>query len=83
MPVKNLLVVKEKYCFLNISAISEIRTSNSKVYAKCDTFSAKELLSNEVVIKKIIAALEVTVKVLEKKIQNLKNIKEQKGKNVR
>jgi len=31
----------------------------------------------------MIAALEDTVNVLEKKVQNLKNIKEQKGKNAR
>lgn len=72
MSFNNLFVVKEKYNFLNNSAINEIRTSNSKVHAKVDKFSAKELLLNEAVIKKMIAALEETVKVLEKKVRNLK-----------
>lgn len=80
MPVNSLLIAKEKYSLLNKSFVT---TSNNKVLAKLDAFSSMENVQNEFVIKNMIAALEDTVKVLEKKIHNLKNIKEQKEKNVR
>lgn len=71
MPVNSLFVVKEKYSLLNNSVITVVKTSNSTIPAKHAAFSAKENLCNEVVIKKMIAALEETVKVLEKKVQDL------------
>lgn len=82
MPVNNLFVVKEKYGVLNNSTVKDLRTPYAKFPTANATYSGEELL-HEMSVKKIIAALEDIVKVLEKKIQNLKKIKEQKGKNVR
>lgn len=83
MPVNNLFVVKEKYNFLNNTVIEVERPSYIKACQELTAFSEKNSLQNEAVIKKMIAALEDTVNVLEKKLHNLKKIEEQKGKKVR
>jgi len=76
MPVNSLFVVKEKYSVLNYSSINDLRTSYTKFLTKNAAFSPEQLLQKEMVIKKMIVALEETVKVLEKKVHDLK--KEQK-----
>jgi len=72
MPVNNLFVVKEKYSVLNNSSINDLRTSDIKFSTKNAAFSPEQLLKKEMVIKKMIVALEETVKVLEKKVHDLK-----------
>ena len=76
MPANNLFVVKEKYRALNYSLINDLRTSYTKFLTKNAAFSPEQLLQKEMVIKKMIVALEETVKVLEKKVNDLR--KEQK-----
>lgn len=76
MPVNNLFFIKEKYSFLNKSAKNELRASYTKVPAKNAAFLAEQTFYNDIVIKKMITALEETVNVLEKKVHDLK--KEQK-----
>lgn len=76
MPANNLFVVKEKYRALNYSLINDLRTSYTKFSTKNAALSPEQLLQKEMVIKKMIVALEETVKVLEKKVNDLR--KEQK-----
>lgn len=83
MPVNSLFVVKEKYNFLSNPAKEVETPSYIKACEELTASSEKNRLQNEAVIKEMIAALEDTVNVLEKKLHNLKSIKEQKGKNVR
>lgn len=80
MPFNSLFVVKEKYSVLNNAAINELRASNTKMRATNAAFSAEQHFDNEIVIKKMIAALEETVKILEKKICILK--KAERGKEI-
>lgn len=76
MPINSLFVVKEKYSVLNYSSINDLKTSYTKFSTKNAALSPKQLLQKEMVIKKMIVALEETVKVLEKKVKDLR--KEQK-----
>lgn len=72
MPVNSLFVIKEKYSVLNNSTISELRDLNTKMLATNATFSVEQQFDSEIVIKKMITALEDSVKILEKKIDILK-----------
>jgi len=74
MPANNLFVVKEKYRVLNYSSINDLRTSYTKFLTKNAALSPEQLLQKKMVIKMIVA-LEETVKVLEKKVHDLKKEK--------
>lgn len=74
MSVNSLFVLKEKYKLLNNSFITIVKNSNSTAPTKLATFSAKENVHNEVVMKKMIVALEETIKVLEKRVQHIKKL---------
>jgi len=78
MPVNNLFVVKEKYSALNNSTVKDSRTSYAKFPTTNATYSAEELL-HEMSVKKMIAVLEDTVKVLEERLQDIKKTKDIKN----
>jgi len=79
MPVTSLFVVKEKYRVINNAVISELRDSCTKTPPTNEMFSAEQLFYDEIVIKKMIAVLEDTVKVLEERLQDIKKTKDIKN----
>ena len=78
MPINSLFVINQKYSWSSSIAITVVKNSNVKITPTLDKSSLKEDLPNEVAIKKMITALEQIVKVLEKKVYDLKKNKKSK-----
>lgn len=79
MPVNSLFVVKEKYNFLSNIEINVETQSHIKEREEIIAITIKDRLYNEIIIKEMIVALEDTVKILEKKVYDLKKNKTKKN----
>lgn len=82
MPSNRLFIVKRNYNFLHSSSVNVERSPCVKSSQDPIVFSVNNVLLKEAVIKRMIAALEDNIKVLEKKVEDLKKISEQKDQNL-